>query len=146
LPEPICPNARLAALLAALGHDDPALAKPRCRPLDVADLEIVKPSPAGHVGALELGAGFLGSQDVDGDGRMDLVLLFTSVDYWSWFLFRREPGCTRFVGTVEGYQVELLPSKHHGMRDVMVWTYPLQGRAERLVFDGSAYKPKPAAR
>jgi hypothetical protein len=141
MPDPVCADARLAAILARHDADEPLDGKPRCRPLDVADLEEVG-LVSGHAGDLSLNDAFLGNQDVDGDGRRDLVLRYTSVDYWQWFLFQRRPGCLRFVAAVEGYQVELLPSMHHGVRDLRVWTYPLQGEARVLAFDGSEYKPR----
>ncbi len=139
MPEPVCADARLAAILAQLDGDAPPDGEPRCRPLDVADLNEVEPV-SGHAGDLALNDAFLGDQDLDGDGHRDLVLLYTGVDYWRWFLFLRRPGCLRFVAAVEGYQVELLPSKHQGMRDLRVWTYPLRGKDWRFTFDGSQYQ------
>jgi hypothetical protein len=140
MPDRICSDARLAAKLTELDRHDAPDGAPRCRPLDVGDLAVVE-LLKGHAGDTGVGAAFFGDQDIDGDGRRDLVLLYTSVDYWSWFVFLRRSGCLRFVAAIDGHQVELLPSKHAGVRDVRVWTYPLQGRTERRAFDGREYRP-----
>jgi hypothetical protein len=73
------------------------------------------------------------------------VLLYTSVDYWLWFLFVTREGCTRFVGAVPGYQVEVLEAKSNGYRQLAAWTYPLQGHEERYELRGSAYVLSSAA-
>ncbi len=137
----VCPDARLDALLREFERADRELGPvTHCQALTVADLEPVEPAVS-RFGDPTAPPGFFGDQDLDGDGRRDLVRLFSSVDYWGWLLFRREPSCFRFVADVEGYQVRLLPSKHGGLRDLEIFTYPLQGKLETLRFDGNGYAP-----
>lgn len=139
LGEPVCASDRLDALLAELGESDGVLGGfVRCEPLSVRDLE-APPARSGKFGDLDQGNGFFGDLDVDRDGKPDRVLLYTSVDYWAWFVFVRDAGCLRFVDAVEGYQVDLLPAADHGIRRVRVLSYPLQGRIETLRFDGHRY-------
>jgi hypothetical protein len=141
LPQAVCQDARLAPLLAKFDESDKTLSGiVRCQPLAVEDLESVQAN-AGKFGDVNAGPGFFGAQDVDGDGKPDLVLHYSSVDYWAWFLFVRQKDCLRFVEAVSGYQVELLPTKHNGVRDVRVLTYPLQGHIEKRHFDGKTYAP-----
>jgi hypothetical protein len=141
LAERVCTDARLESLLAELGKSDGELdGFVRCEPLSVQDLE-APPTRSGQFGDLDQGNGFFGDGDVNRDGTRDLVLLYTSVDYWAWFVFVRHKDCLRFVDAVEGYQVELLPKLSNGVRDVRVLTYPLQGRLETRTFDGKRYAP-----
>jgi hypothetical protein len=139
LGEAVCASDRLDALLAELGKSDGELGGfVRCEPLSVRDLE-APPARSGRFGDLDQGNGFFGDLDVNRDGKQDRVLLYTSVDYWAWFVFVREASCLRFVDAVEGYQVELLAPVDHGIRRARVLTYPLQGRIETLRYDGRRY-------
>lgn len=143
LPLPLCQQsrARLEALLAEYDEAERSLGGVvRCQPLAVEDLEEVRPSKL-RFGDLDLGPGFFGDPDIDGDAKPDVIRLFTSVDYWGWLLFVRDRGCLRFVDSVYAYQLEPLQSRHHGVRDLRVLTYPVQGRIEKRKFDGKAYVP-----
>lgn len=135
----LCNESRLAGELRKLeGSDGEYEGFVRCQPLSVEDLEPVE-AREGRAGDTELGPGVFGDHDVNADGKPDVVRLYTSVDFWVWFVFVRERDCLRFVAAVDGYQVELRPGKHKGLRDVRVLPYPLQSSVETRVFDGKAY-------
>jgi hypothetical protein len=146
-PEPVetktrfCDDARLSSLLAEFDASERSLGgPPRPAPLTALDLEPVTANP-GRFGDVGAGPGVFGSFDVDGDRSPDVFRHYSSVDYWAWLAFVRDEDCLRFVGYLEGYQVELMPAKQHGMRQARVLTYPLQGKIEIWRFDGKRYAP-----
>ncbi len=71
------------------------------------------------------------------------MLTHGSVDFWRHIWFIRDGDCLRFVGFVDGYQIALAPSRHHGVRDIRAHTYPLRGVTETHRYDGSAFKRAP---
>lgn len=85
------------------------------------------------------GFGFHGTRDFDANGKLDRVVLYTSVDYWLWFVFEQKPNCERFLGAVPGYRIDVQKTSHSGRRDLVALTYPLMGQNENYWFDGKKY-------
>lgn len=138
-PEPAPAVCNAAALTAELAKFEKDLEHPELGPPTFADLEDWAESKPGRLGDLDRGLAFFGPRDFDADGKPDHVRLFTSVDYWLWFLFESRDDCVEFVGAVPGYQIEALSTKRAGHRELTAWTYPLQGHAERYAFRAGAY-------
>ncbi|MFO0547538.1 MAG: hypothetical protein U0271_04065 [Polyangiaceae bacterium] len=86
------------------------------------------------------GSGYWGPTDIDGDGVEDRVMVFTSVDFWSHFVFLKKGGCLRYAGTLEGYQIELKRTKGGAIR-ARVYTYPIGpgSSVDAYVWNGSAF-------
>ena len=72
----------------------------------------------------DAGVGYWGPADIDGDGVVDRVMRFTSVDFWSHFLFLKKGDCLRYIGSLEGYQIEITRAKGATPR-ARVYTYPI---------------------
>lgn len=85
------------------------------------------------------GFGFFGTRDLDANGKLDRVVLYTSVDYWLWLLFIDKPNCEKFIGAVPGYSVTVQSTMHQGHRDLVALSYPIQGQNENFWFDGKTY-------
>ncbi|MEZ4221932.1 MAG: hypothetical protein R3B13_13450 [Polyangiaceae bacterium] len=85
------------------------------------------------------GFGFHGPRDLNTDGKPDRVVLYTTVDYWEWLMFEQKPNCELFLGAIPGYRIDVQTTTHHGRRDLIALSYPLQGHLERFEFDGKRY-------
>jgi hypothetical protein len=102
----------------------------------VEDLSAVAPVRDAKFGDRSGIAGYWGPTDLDGDGAEDLILEYTSVDFWSRLFFLRREGCFAYAGFAEGYQVEL--SRGPSGAGVRVLTYPIgpASRIEQLQWNG----------
>ena len=133
---------RPRALEKALAPFPKNLEFPELGPPTLTDLE---PAPVkeGKLGDLDRGLAFFGPLDFDADGRVDRVLLYTSVDYWLWLVFVDRGHCHELVGEVEGYQVEAGKRDASGYRELAAWTYPIMGRRVRYRMSGKGYTLTP---
>lgn len=135
----LCQPREVEKVLAPFPKD---LEFPERGPPTLADLEPV-PMQRGKLGELDRGLAFFGSHDFDADGRVDRVLLYTSVDYWLWLVFVDRGHCHELVGEVEGYQVEAGKRDASGYRELTAWTYPIMGRPVRYRMSGKRYALMP---
>ena len=138
-PEPrYCPDQRLTEVLAELDRIPAVDVEPPSRPLHPNDLELM-PVEAGAVPVPNHGPGFFGSQDIDGDGISDVVLLFASVDFWRWLLFLQRETCLQYAGFIDAFQVSLAPQTHRGLHDLEVLRTPYERSTHIYSHDGARF-------
>lgn len=136
----ICADGRAPAL-EAIGQYRPDFEHPDKATL--ADLELE--SPRTDAAFLDnVGPGYWGPVDIDGDGVDDRIMRLTSVDFWSHFFFMRKGGCLRYIGVLEGYQVEVTRPKGVSPR-ARVHTYPIgpDSRVDAYAWNGAFFQPLP---
>lgn len=108
-----------------------------------ATLEDLEPEPPRTDGAFlgDVGPGYWGPADVDGDGADDRVMRYSSVDSWSHFFFLKKGKCLSYAGKLDGYQVEISRAKGRPTR-ARVHTYPIgpSSRVETHAWSGSSFR------
>lgn len=132
----LCNRAEVNLVLKDLPKD---LENPQLGHVKLSDLEVAPTTNEQEPGD---GFGVFGARDLDQNGKGDRVLLYTSVDYWLWLLFRNNGGCQQFLGAVPGYKLTIEKTAHNGIRDIVALSYPIQGQDERYEFDGKKYQKR----
>ncbi len=101
----------------------------------------LEPPTADAAFLADVGPGYWGPTDIDGDGADDQVMRFTTIDFWSHLFFLRRGDCLRYAGLLEGFQIELTRTKGGAVR-ARVHTYPIgpNSRVDPYVWDGSSFQ------
>jgi len=134
--EDVCSDSR-RRLAEALGRYPRGLED--STPATVADLEL-EPPQTDSAFLDDVGPGYWGPTDIDGDGADDRMLRFTTVDFWSHVILLKKGDCWRYAGLLEGYQVEITRGKGGSPR-ARVHTYPVgpNSRVDAYRWSGSAF-------
>lgn len=108
----------------------------------LADLSIERPRTEDAF-LDDVGPGYWGPADIDGDGVEDRVMRFTSVDFWSHHLFLKKGDCLRYAGSLEGYQIEVTRAKGGSPR-ARVFTYPIgpDSRVDTYGWNGASFQSR----